>query len=204
VQNLFALVKIQWFSVKVNCHIFTDYNKWLTTAISPATQLQTDNMTTEVTKPASQPHTWWTTSTQTQFNGRQVQWWSYGSQSDDSATVSDTMPLMIPTTIYQHIQQHSTHRYYTLYIHDNIAAQYRKCSFGENSTFFMQALPIILRDLHWLPVWQRITIKIALLVYKYQHSMAPQHLQVYCDPASTLTTRHLRSARLTVPRTRTN
>jgi len=37
--------------------------------------------------------------------------------------------------------------------------------------------------------------------------MAAQYLQMYCEPTSTVTSRHLRSAhcgRLTVPRTRTN
>ena len=62
----------------------------------------------------------------------------------------------------------------------------------------------VLRDLHWLPVRQHITFKIAVLVDKCQHSMTPQYLQMYCEHASTLTTRHLQSARLIVPRTRTN
>ena len=65
----------------------------------------------------------------------------------------------------------------------------------------------ILRDLHWLPVRRRITFKTAVLVYKCLHDMAPQYLQTYCEPTSTVATRRLRSAhcgRLTVPRTRTN
>ena len=41
---------------------------------------------------------------------------------------------------------------------------------------------IVLRYLHWLPIRQRITFKIAVLVYKCQHGMAPQYLQAYCEP----------------------
>ena len=65
----------------------------------------------------------------------------------------------------------------------------------------------ILRDLHWLPVPQRIMFKTAVLVYKCLHGMAPRYLQMHCEPTSTVTSRRLRSAhsgRLTVPRTRTN
>jgi len=65
----------------------------------------------------------------------------------------------------------------------------------------------VLRDLHWLPVRQRITFKTTVLVYKCLHGMAPQYLQMHCVPTSTVTSRRLRSAhsgRLTVPRTRTN
>ena len=65
----------------------------------------------------------------------------------------------------------------------------------------------VLRDLHWLPVRQRITFKTTVLVYKCLHGMAPQYLQMHCVPTSTVTSRRLRSAhsgRLTVPRIRTN
>jgi len=65
----------------------------------------------------------------------------------------------------------------------------------------------VLRDLHWLPVQHRITFKTAVQVYKCLHGMAPQYLQMYSEPTSTVTSRRLRSAhsgRLTVPRTRTN
>jgi hypothetical protein len=65
----------------------------------------------------------------------------------------------------------------------------------------------VLRDLHWLPVRQRITLKIAVLVYQCLHAMAPQYLAVHCTPTSSSTGRsHLRSAQsgqLVVPRTRT-
>jgi len=65
----------------------------------------------------------------------------------------------------------------------------------------------VLRNLHWLPVRQQITFKTAVLVYKCLHNMAPQYLQMNCEPTSTVTSRRLRSAhsgRLTVARTRTN
>ena len=38
----------------------------------------------------------------------------------------------------------------------------------------------VLRDLHWLPVRQRITFKTAVLVYKCLHGMASQYLQMHC------------------------
>ena len=66
----------------------------------------------------------------------------------------------------------------------------------------------ILRKLHWLPVYQRITFKTAVLVYKCRHGMAPPYLSTYCEPTSSHGGRcHLRSAesgQLTVPHTRTN
>jgi len=66
----------------------------------------------------------------------------------------------------------------------------------------------ILRQLHWLPVRQRIIFKTAVLVYKCLHGMAPPYLSTYCEPTSSHGgRRHLRSAesgQLTVPRTRTN
>jgi len=65
-----------------------------------------------------------------------------------------------------------------------------------------------LRQLHWLPVRQRITFKTAVLVYKCQHGMAPPYLSAYCKLTSSHGGQcHLRSAesgQLTVPRTRTN
>ena len=67
-------------------------------------------------------------------------------------------------------------------------------------------MSLILRDLHWLPMRQRIVFKTAVLAYKYQHGMAPEYRQVYCQPISTVACRRLRSAdsgRLAVPRTRT-
>jgi len=62
----------------------------------------------------------------------------------------------------------------------------------------------VMRELHWLPVRQRIRFKTALLVFKFLHGLAPACLSEYCK----LTTghSHLRSANmclLSVPRTRT-
>jgi len=65
----------------------------------------------------------------------------------------------------------------------------------------------ILRDLHWLPIRQQITFKIAVLIYKCQHDMAPQYLQAYCKPMSACSSRRFRSVSfslLVVPCTRTN
>jgi hypothetical protein len=65
----------------------------------------------------------------------------------------------------------------------------------------------VLRDLHWLPIRQRITFKVALLVYKCLHGLAPSYLAELCQPVSGIAgRRHLRSAdsgTLFVPRTRT-
>jgi len=62
----------------------------------------------------------------------------------------------------------------------------------------------LMRELHWLPVWQRIRFKTAVLVLKCLYGLAPEYLSEYCK----LTTgcSHLRSANaclLSVPRTRT-
>jgi hypothetical protein len=65
-----------------------------------------------------------------------------------------------------------------------------------------------LRDLHWLPVRQRIIYKVALLVFKCLHGLAPSYLADDCIPVSTLAGRQqLRSADtgvLFVPRSRTS
>ena len=44
----------------------------------------------------------------------------------------------------------------------------------------------ILRQLHWLPVRQRIIFKMALLVYKCRHGMAPPYMSTYCQPTRRL------------------
>ena len=65
----------------------------------------------------------------------------------------------------------------------------------------------VLRDLHWLPIRQRVTFKTAVLVYKCQQGTAPLYLREYCQPLSSVVSRQRRSAHsgwLTVPRTRTN
>ena len=74
-----------------------------------------------------------------------------------------------------------------------------------------QHMTLILRQLHtvhWLPIWQRIQFKTAVLVYKCRHGMAPSYLSTYCMPTSSHDGRcHLRSAasgQLSVPRTKTN
>ena len=65
-----------------------------------------------------------------------------------------------------------------------------------------------LRDLHWLPVRQRIIYKVALLVFKCLHGLAPSYLADDIIPVSTLAGRQqLRSADtgvLFVPRSRTS
>jgi len=44
----------------------------------------------------------------------------------------------------------------------------------------------VLHDLHWLPVQKRIVFKIATLVYKCMHEMAPSYLARDCVPASSV------------------
>jgi hypothetical protein len=66
----------------------------------------------------------------------------------------------------------------------------------------------ILRDLHWLPVRRRVDFKVATLVYKCLHGLAPPYLIDDCILVSSLPGRqHLRSAdtsKLFVPKTSTN
>ena len=53
----------------------------------------------------------------------------------------------------------------------------------------------VLRDLHWLPVRQRIVFKVALMVFKCLHGLAPSYLADFCRPVSNMAgRRHLRSA----------
>ena len=65
----------------------------------------------------------------------------------------------------------------------------------------------VLRDLHWLPIRQRIIFKLAIMVYKCQHGLCPSYLAEDCILLSATRGRqHLRSAgrlELLVPRTRT-
>jgi len=64
----------------------------------------------------------------------------------------------------------------------------------------------VLRILHWLPIRKRILFKIAVIVYKSLHGLAPAYLAADCVQVSTIQSRkHLRSAskfELTVPRTK--
>ena len=66
----------------------------------------------------------------------------------------------------------------------------------------------VLRDLHWLPVRERITFRTVIMVYKCLHGLAPPYLSVFCQPVSTVPgRRQLRSAdsgMLVVPRTKTS
>ena len=64
----------------------------------------------------------------------------------------------------------------------------------------------VLWDLHWLPVRKGIRFKVALLVFKCLHRLAPPYLSDFCKPVAGFAGRqHLRSAdnlTLLVPRTR--
>jgi len=51
----------------------------------------------------------------------------------------------------------------------------------------------ILRQLHWLPVRQRVTFKIAVLVFQYLTGQAPAYLADDCQLTSDVSTRRYRS-----------
>jgi hypothetical protein len=60
------------------------------------------------------------------------------------------------------------------------------------------------RQLHWLPLQQRVTYKLAVLTYKIRSSSTPQYLSIHLN--SRLCERTLRSSSaplLTVPRIKT-
>ena len=62
----------------------------------------------------------------------------------------------------------------------------------------------MLRQLHWLPVRQRIDFKVMVLVYKSLHRLAPPYVSDDCQLVTDIGCRHLRSADVhtcTVPRT---
>jgi len=65
----------------------------------------------------------------------------------------------------------------------------------------------VLRQLHWLPVRQQITFRLAIITFKCLHGLAPSYLADVCTPVSSIVGRwQLRSANsgaLVVPRTRT-
>jgi len=64
-------------------------------------------------------------------------------------------------------------------------------------TYILRQFYAILRQLHWLPVRQRIIFKTAVLVFKCLHGMAPPYLSTYCEPTSSHGgRRHLRCALL--------
>ena len=66
----------------------------------------------------------------------------------------------------------------------------------------------VLRDLHWLPIRQRIEYKLSSIVHRSLHGQAPTYLTDACIPVSSIKGRqHLRSAEaglLITPRVKTN
>ena len=53
----------------------------------------------------------------------------------------------------------------------------------------------VLRELHWLPVRKRIIYKLAVMVYKCLHGLAPPYLAADCVPVTSVASRrHLRAA----------
>ena len=67
---------------------------------------------------------------------------------------------------------------------------------------------LVLEDLHWLPVSQRVVFKMALMVWKCVHGVASAYLSNLCIPATAISgcQHHLRSAATgtpLVPRTQT-
>ena len=62
----------------------------------------------------------------------------------------------------------------------------------------------VLRQLHWLPVKQRIDFKLAVMVYKSLHGFAPSYLSEDCQLVTEVGRWHLRSSdayMCTAPRT---
>jgi len=68
-------------------------------------------------------------------------------------------------------------------------------------------ISLVLRQLHWLPIRQRITFKLAMITFKCLHGLAPSYLADVCTPVSSVVGRwQLRSANsgaLVVQRART-
>jgi len=56
----------------------------------------------------------------------------------------------------------------------------------------------ILRQLHWLPIRQRIEFKLGMLVFKTLHGSAPQYLVDDCQLVTASGRRQLRSSDVTV------
>ena len=68
----------------------------------------------------------------------------------------------------------------------------------------------VLRQLHWLPVRQRIAFKLVMITFKCLHGLAPSYLADVCTPVSSVVSRlslptaeSANSGALVVPRTRT-
>jgi len=53
----------------------------------------------------------------------------------------------------------------------------------------------VLRQLHWLPVRQRVTLKLAVLIFKALHGLAPRYLADDCQLVTDIGRRHLRSSK---------
>ena len=47
----------------------------------------------------------------------------------------------------------------------------------------------VLRELHWLPVRKRIVYKLAVMVYKCLHRLAPPYLAADCVPVTSVASR---------------
>jgi len=64
----------------------------------------------------------------------------------------------------------------------------------------------ILRSLHWLPIRQRVTYKMATLVHKCINGRAPEYLAEFCHPSVDRRPgmRSAESGKLYVPRTQTS
>jgi len=75
-----------------------------------------------------------------------------------------------------------------------------------SSTRRSEHITPVLRQLHWLPVCQRIEFQMAVLVYKDLNGLSPQYLAIDCQLITTSGRWRLRSSNVAtcdVPRTRT-
>ena len=69
---------------------------------------------------------------------------------------------------------------------------------GCNNLFCQECITPVLKDLHWLPVEQRIEYKVLLLTYKALHGKAPAHISQLLSPYTP--TRPFRSENKNLPR----
>jgi len=62
----------------------------------------------------------------------------------------------------------------------------------------------VLRELHWLPVWQKLKLKTAVLVFKCLHSLAPAYLSADDCHCWSYSSRSTNTCQLAVPPTNTS
>ena len=95
---------------------------------------------------------------------------------------------------------------FTIYRHGPVTGSEPVPCFSAPFGYLGDHISPALRQLHWLPVRQRVQFKLAVLVFKVLHGLAPQCLTDDCQLVSAAGRRQLRSSdavTCVVPRTRT-